>query len=45
MPSYVTSLLTPFCNQLYLSSMKENKQIVQFVLQILACLCVSARTV
>lgn len=34
MPSYVTSLLTPFCNQFFPSSTKKNKHILQFVLQI-----------
>lgn len=38
MPSYVTSLLTPFCNQFFPSSGKENKHILQFVLQIASVL-------
>lgn len=38
MPSYVTLLLTSFCNQFIPSSRKENNHLVQFVLQIASVL-------
>jgi len=38
MPSFVTLLLTPFCNQFFPSSRKENKHILQFVLEIASVL-------